>query len=71
MASVLEGNASQIWGIAEKLGVFEGMEEELTRELVRFGYGLEEEAGGEEDRRLGGGDGNENEGVGWVEHGAC
>jgi hypothetical protein len=44
IAAVLGGNPSRIYGIAEKIGVFDGMEEMLTRELVRLGYGLVGEA---------------------------
>ena len=40
IADVLEGNASRIYGLVGKIGVFPGMEEELTYELVRLGYGL-------------------------------
>ena len=40
IAEVLEGKASRIYGLAGKIGVFHGMEEELTYELVRLGYGL-------------------------------
>lgn len=40
IADVLEGKASRIFGLVEKIGVFHGMEEELTYELVRLGYGL-------------------------------
>jgi hypothetical protein len=40
IAKVLEGTASRIYGLVEKIGVFHGMEEELTYELVRLGYGL-------------------------------
>ncbi|EJT74690.1 hypothetical protein GGTG_08528 [Gaeumannomyces tritici R3-111a-1] len=40
IAEVLDGKASRIYGLVEKIGVFHGMEEELTYELVRLGYGL-------------------------------
>ncbi|KAH6624982.1 hypothetical protein B0J18DRAFT_479693 [Chaetomium sp. MPI-SDFR-AT-0129] len=40
IAEVLEGTASRIYGVVGKIGVFDGMEEELTYELVRLGYGL-------------------------------
>ncbi|UKZ76491.1 hypothetical protein TrVFT333_004197 [Trichoderma virens FT-333] len=40
IADVLEGKASRICGVAGKIGIFDGMEEELTYELVRLGYGL-------------------------------
>ncbi|KAK0628687.1 hypothetical protein B0T17DRAFT_162148 [Bombardia bombarda] len=40
IAEVLEGRASRIYGLVGKIGVFHGMEEELTYELVRLGYGL-------------------------------
>jgi hypothetical protein len=40
IAEVLEGKASRIYGLVGKIGVFHGMEEELTYELVRLGYGL-------------------------------
>ncbi|KAJ8127251.1 hypothetical protein O1611_g6386 [Lasiodiplodia mahajangana] len=40
IAEVLEGEASRIYGLVGKIGVFHGMEEELTYELVRLGYGL-------------------------------
>lgn len=40
LAEVLEGKASRIYGLVGKIGVFQGMEEELTYELVRLGYGL-------------------------------
>ena len=40
IAEVLEGKASRIYGLVEKIGVFHGMEEELTYELVRLAYGL-------------------------------
>jgi hypothetical protein len=36
----LDGKASRIYGLVEKIGVFHGMEEKLTYELVRLGYGL-------------------------------
>lgn len=49
IAAVLAQESSRIYGIAEKVGVFDGMEEMLTRELVRLGYGLEGEAA---DRKL-------------------
>lgn len=39
IADVLDGAASRIYAILEKFGVFEGMEEELTYEMVRLGYG--------------------------------
>lgn len=42
IADVLEGSrASRCFGAVEKLGVFEGMEGELVRELVRMGYAEE------------------------------
>jgi hypothetical protein len=44
IAAVLAQDSSRVYGIAEKVGVFEGMEEMLTRELVRLGYGLEGKA---------------------------
>jgi hypothetical protein len=40
IAEVLEGKASRIYGLVGKIGVFHGMEDELTYELVRLGYGL-------------------------------
>ena len=40
IAEVLDGKASRIYGLVGKIGVFHGMEEELTYELVRLGYGL-------------------------------
>ena len=40
IAEVLEGKASRIYGLVGKIGVFHGMEEELTYELVRLGYGF-------------------------------
>lgn len=40
IADVLGGKASRIYGLVGKIGVFHGMEEELTCELVRLGYGL-------------------------------
>ncbi|KAK4157270.1 hypothetical protein C8A00DRAFT_29836 [Chaetomidium leptoderma] len=40
LAAILEGTPSRIYGIVERGGVFDGMEEMLTRELVRLGYGL-------------------------------
>jgi hypothetical protein len=40
ITEVLEGKASRIYGLVGKIGVFYGMEEELTYELVRLGYGL-------------------------------
>jgi hypothetical protein len=40
IADVLEGKASRIYGLVGNIGVFPGMEEELTYELVRLGYGL-------------------------------
>lgn len=44
IANVLDSTASRIYAITEKIGVFEGMEEELTYEMVRlaYGYGHEE-----------------------------
>jgi hypothetical protein len=44
VANVLDSTASRIYAITEKIGVFEGMEEELTYEMVRlaYGYGYEE-----------------------------
>ncbi|KAK1250800.1 hypothetical protein MKX07_005355 [Trichoderma sp. CBMAI-0711] len=40
IADVLESKASRIYGLVEKIGSFTGLEEELTYELVRLGYGL-------------------------------
>jgi hypothetical protein len=40
IADVLESKASRIYGLVEKISSFKGMEEELTYELVRLGYGL-------------------------------
>ncbi|KAL6891163.1 hypothetical protein HDV57DRAFT_513613 [Trichoderma longibrachiatum] len=40
IADVLEGKASRIYGLVEKISSFTGMEEELTYEIVRLGYGL-------------------------------
>ncbi|TQV90079.1 3-hydroxyisobutyrate dehydrogenase protein [Cordyceps javanica] len=40
ISEVLEGMASRIYGLVGKIGLFPGMEEELTYELVRLGYGL-------------------------------
>ncbi|KAL7938649.1 hypothetical protein V8C35DRAFT_328649 [Trichoderma chlorosporum] len=40
IADVLEGKASRICGVVDKIGIFDGMEEDLTYELVRLGYGL-------------------------------
>ncbi|KFY00234.1 hypothetical protein O988_03428 [Pseudogymnoascus sp. VKM F-3808] len=44
IANVIDSTASRIYAITEKIGVFEGMEEELTYEMVRlaYGYGYEE-----------------------------
>jgi hypothetical protein len=39
----MHGAASRIYAIAEKIGVFGGMEEELTYELVRLGFGFDGE----------------------------
>jgi hypothetical protein len=60
IAEVLDGKASRIYGLAGKIGVFHGMEEEeLTYELVRLGYGLTgqeaETAPSDAGRRVGGG----------------
>lgn len=43
IADVLDGAASRIYAILEKFGVFEGMEEELTYEMVRLAYGFDRE----------------------------
>jgi Choline/ethanolamine kinase len=43
IADVLDGAASRIYAILEKFGVFEGMEEELTCEMVRLAYGFDGE----------------------------
>lgn len=40
IADVLDGPASRIYAVVEKLGVFEGMEEELTHEMIRLAYGF-------------------------------
>ncbi|KAL7816781.1 hypothetical protein V8C44DRAFT_263466 [Trichoderma aethiopicum] len=40
IADVLGGKASRIYGLVEKISYFTGMEEELTYEIVRLGYGL-------------------------------
>ncbi|KFX90719.1 hypothetical protein V490_06300 [Pseudogymnoascus sp. VKM F-3557] len=44
IANVIDSTASRIYAITEKISVFEGMEEELTYEVVRlaYGYGYEE-----------------------------
>jgi hypothetical protein len=43
IADVLDGAASRIYAILEKFGVFEGMEEELTYEMVRLAYRFDRE----------------------------
>jgi hypothetical protein len=43
IADVLDGAVSKIYAILEKFGVFEGMEEELTYEMVRLAYGFDRE----------------------------
>jgi hypothetical protein len=40
IADTLEDKASRIYSLAGKIGVFPGMEEALTYELIRLGYGL-------------------------------
>ncbi|KND91973.1 hypothetical protein TOPH_03289 [Tolypocladium ophioglossoides CBS 100239] len=40
IAETLEGKASRIYGLAEKLGIFKGMAEDLTYEMLRLGHGL-------------------------------
>jgi hypothetical protein len=47
IADVLDGPVSRISAVVEKLGVFEGMDEELTYEMVRLAYGFD----GEEARK--------------------
>ncbi|KAK0127973.1 hypothetical protein ONS96_007467 [Cadophora gregata f. sp. sojae] len=41
IADVLDGAASRIYALLEKVGVFQGMEEELTYEMVRLAYGFD------------------------------
>lgn len=36
----MRGAASRIYAIAEKIGIFGGMEEELTYEMVRLAFGF-------------------------------
>jgi len=43
IADLLDGAASRIYAMLEKFGVFEGMEEELTYEMVRLAYGFDRE----------------------------
>lgn len=47
IADTMHGAASKIYAIAEKIGVFSGMEEELTYEMVRLAFGFD----GEEARK--------------------
>ncbi|KAK3943052.1 hypothetical protein QBC46DRAFT_378825 [Diplogelasinospora grovesii] len=49
IAEILDGSGSRIYGVAEKIGVWKGREEELTYELVRLAYGL---VGPEADQHL-------------------
>ncbi|KFZ14755.1 hypothetical protein V501_03062 [Pseudogymnoascus sp. VKM F-4519 (FW-2642)] len=43
IADTMHGAASRIYAIAEKIGVFGGMEEELTYEMVRLAFGFDGE----------------------------
>ncbi|OBT42934.1 hypothetical protein VE00_07302 [Pseudogymnoascus sp. WSF 3629] len=43
IADTMHGDASRIFAIAEKIGVFGSMEEELTYEMVRLAFGLDGE----------------------------
>ncbi|KAI8963399.1 hypothetical protein F5Y11DRAFT_346571 [Daldinia sp. FL1419] len=43
IADVLDGAAPRIYAVLEKFGVFEGMEEELTDEMVRLADGFDRE----------------------------
>ncbi|OBT75717.1 hypothetical protein VF21_05919 [Pseudogymnoascus sp. 05NY08] len=43
IADTMHGAASKIYAIAEKIGVFRGMEEELTYEMVRLAFGFHDE----------------------------
>ncbi|OBT89241.1 hypothetical protein VE02_04262 [Pseudogymnoascus sp. 03VT05] len=43
IADTMHGDASRIYAIAEKIGVFGGMEEELTYEMVRLAFGFDGE----------------------------
>ncbi|KAK3366912.1 hypothetical protein B0T24DRAFT_682088 [Lasiosphaeria ovina] len=49
IAQVLEGTAARIYGLAGMIDVFRGMEEELTYEMLRLGYGL---TGAEAERHV-------------------
>lgn len=40
IAETLDGKASRIYGLIERFGVYHGMEEQLTCELVHLGFGL-------------------------------
>lgn len=40
---MLDGAASRIYAILDKFGVFKGMEEKLTYEMVRLAYGFNRE----------------------------